>query len=155
MIRHHVQRIQYPILLIAALFFVVLPIQAAEYRTIKKDGVNIRSGPSTKKEILWEVFKGFPLEIVSNRGKWSQIIDFEGDKGWVYSPLLSREKRVIVKSNTVNMRSGPGLNNDIVATVKYGVVLKPLATKKDWVKVKHSGGTSGWIHKPLVWPQNF
>jgi SH3-like domain-containing protein len=148
---------QYVIFFFTALLLAVLPTQVArcEYLTVVKDGVNIRSGPSTRKEILWEVFKGFPLKVVEKKGGWSQVMDFEGDKGWIYSPLLSREKRVIVKSNTVNMRKGPGLNYDVVATVKYGVVLKPVGSEREWIKVIHSGGTTGWIHKPLIWPQDF
>ena len=44
---------------------------AADYISVKKDGVNIRSGPGTSNEILWEVFKDFPLEVVQKKGKWA------------------------------------------------------------------------------------
>jgi len=127
---------------------------AAEYVRIKKDGVNIRAGAGTNHEILWEVFKDFPLQVVSRKGEWIQVQDFEGDKGWVFKNLVSRDKRVIVKVNTANMRIGPGKNYELVATVKYGVVFTPIEKDGDWIKVRHEDGTTGWIFKKLLWPSN-
>ena len=127
---------------------------AAEYVTVNKDGVNIRSGPDTNKEILWEVFKNFPLKVLKRDGQWVQTEDFEGDKGWVYAPLLSKEKMVIIKVDAANMRIGAGTNYEVIATVKYGVVFKPLAREGEWVKVEHKDGTVGWLHEKLIWPQD-
>lgn len=156
MIKQYIQRMQCAILF-TAIIFAVFPVQATadQYLMVRKDKVNIRATPNTNAEILWEVFKGFPLKVISKKNQWSEVIDFEGDKGWIHSSLLANEKRVIVKSTTVNMRSGPGLNYGIVATVKYGVILRPIATQKDWVKVKHEGGTTGWVNQPLIWPSKF
>lgn len=138
--------------LVLSLSLIASLASAAEYRTVRKDGVNIRSGPSTKDEIYWEVFKGFPLKIVSSKGNWSKTEDFEGDGGWIYSPLLSKTKKVIVKVKKANLRIGPGKNYEITASALYGVVFKP--GKKDgyWLQVSHGDGTKGWIHKSLVWP---
>ncbi|MFC1512998.1 SH3 domain-containing protein [Thermodesulfobacteriota bacterium] len=133
---------------------ITLSAGAAEYVVVNKDGVNIRSGPSTQKEILWEVFKNFPLKVVERQGEWVKTIDFEGDKGWVYAPLLSKEKMVIVKVDAANMRIGGGTNYEIIATVKYGVVFKPLAKEGEWVKVQHKDGTTGWLHEKLLWPND-
>lgn len=125
---------------------------AAEYGSVAKDGVNLRSGPDTSQEVLWEVFKGFPLQILSRQGQWAQVVDFEGDKGWIYTPLLAKEKTVIVKVNTANVRNGPGANHEMVATVKYGVVFQPLEKNGEWIKVRHEDGTTGWIFEKLLWP---
>lgn len=140
------------LLLLAALLFLATAAQAAEYASIEKDGVNIRSGPGTEKEILWEVFKGFPVEVLQRQDKWAQIADFEGDKGWIYAPLLAKSKTVIVRRDNINLRVGPGTNYEVVATVKYGVVFTPLEREGDWVKVKHADGTTGWLHDSLFWP---
>jgi SH3-like domain-containing protein len=128
---------------------------AAQYVSVKKDGVNIRSGPATKEEVLWEVFQDFPLKVLEEKGKWTQTVDFEGDKGWVYSQLLSDKKTVIVRVKTANMRIGPGTNYEIVATVKYGVVFKLGKVEDDWVEVSHEDGTNGWLYKDLLWPSDF
>ncbi len=141
---------------IFATFLIMLSVSAlaAEYITVSKDGVNIRSGPSTKKEILWEVFKDFPLQVIGRKNDWLQTKDFEGDKGWIFKNLVSKKKRVIVKVNTANMRIGPNKNYELVATVKYGVVFTPLKKENGWIKVKHEDGTNGWIFSKLLWPSN-
>ncbi len=138
----------------ALFLFLAVSSFAAEFVSVKKDGVNMRSGPSTDKEILWEVFKDFPLKVIKRQGKWVQAEDFEGDRGWVYGPLLSNKKTVIVKGDTVNMRVGPGTSYEIVATVKYGVVFTPVDRDGDWLKVAHNDGTEGWIFSKLLWPAN-
>ncbi|MDD5758990.1 MAG: SH3 domain-containing protein [Desulfobulbaceae bacterium] len=126
---------------------------AADYVSVNKDGANVRSGPDVKKDLLWEVFKDFPLQVISRQKEWIQIKDFEGDQGWIYANLVSsKDKRVIVKANSVNMRSEPSKDGKSVATVKYGVVFTPLEKKGEWLKVKHEDGTIGWISKTLVWP---
>ncbi len=127
---------------------------AAEYMSVKKDGVNIRSGPDTKKEVRWEVFKNFPLKVLKHQGKWMQVQDFEGDNGWIFATLLTKQKSVIVKVKSANLRIGPGKNYESVASVKYGVVFKPLKKEGDWVKVKHEDGTTGWVFKTLIWPND-
>jgi SH3-like domain-containing protein len=133
-------------------FLMTTAAHGAQYVSVSKDGVNMRSGPDTKQEILWEVFKGFPLKVLELKGKWVHVVDFEGDKGWIYSPLLSKKKTVIVTANVVNMRVGPGKDYEIMASVKYGVVFTPIDREGDWVQVKHEDGTSGWIYKKLLWP---
>lgn len=141
--------------LVLSLFVLCLtaPCLAADYVSVNKDGANIRSAPDTKKDLLWEVFKDFPLQVVKRQKEWIQVKDFEGDQGWIYANLVSsKEKRVIVKANTANMRSEPNKEAKVVATVKYGVVFTPLEKKGEWLKVKHEDGTSGWISNTLVWP---
>ena len=144
----------FPLLLTAVILLHTSSVSAAEFLSVTKDGVNIRSGPDTNKEILWEVFKDLPLEVIKRQGEWIQTKDFEGDTGWIFKSLVTNNKRAIVKVNTANMRIGPGKNYELVATVKYGVVFTPLEKEGDWIKVKHDDGTIGWIFKNLLWPSN-
>lgn len=125
---------------------------SADHVSVLKNGANIRSGPETSKEILWTVFKGFPLQVTERKGKWAHVVDFEGDKGWITTDLLAKEKTVIVKAATANLRVGAGKDYEITAEVKHGVVFKTLATEGDWIKVKHADGTTGWILSKLLWP---
>jgi len=136
----------------AALFLLASTAIAEEYVNVLKNGANIRSGPDTQKEILWTVFKGFPLQVNERKGKWAQVVDFEGDKGWITTDLIAKGKTVIVKAATANLRVGAGKDYEIAAEVKHGVVFKTLTTEGDWVKVKHADGTTGWILGKLLWP---
>ena len=137
---------------IFCLFF-AFSCQAAEYLTVTKDGINVRKGPSTSEPVVMELFSGWPVKVLSTKGDWYQIVDYENDKGWIHKSLVKKNDTAIVNvSRTGNMRSGPGKNNAIVAEVERGVVLTRLETKGSWVKVKHSQGTVGWIYKTLLWP---
>jgi SH3-like domain-containing protein len=126
----------------------------AEYVSVKNDAVNIRSGPSTNDKVVWQVFESFPLEIIERDGKWLNVVDFEGDKGWIYESLVSSRKSVIVNVDTANMRSGPSTNDSIIATVKKGVVFEPFEMKGPWIKVRYKNELTGWLHNSLVWPAN-
>lgn len=131
-----------------------VPALAAEYASVAKDGVNIRSGPDTKQEALWEVFKDYPVQILKKQGDWAQIADYQNDKGWILTQLLANKKTVIVKVDSAKLRTGPGTNYETSANVKEGVVFKALKKEGDWIEVAHENGTGGWIHNTLVWPNN-
>ncbi|KPK00162.1 MAG: peptide-binding protein [Desulfobacterales bacterium SG8_35] len=127
---------------------------AAEYVSVIKDGVNIRSGPSTTNKVVWQVFRSFPLEVIKREGKWVNVVDFEGDKGWIYETLISSKKTVIVNVETANMRAGSSTDDPVIATVKKGVVFEPLEMIGDWMKVRYKNEITGWMHNSLLWPSN-
>ena len=141
---------------VVALFIVSLAATglAAEYVSVKKDGVNMRSGPNTTSKVIWQVFESFPLEVIKREGKWAYVVDFEGDKGWIYETLISSKKTVIVSVETANMRSGSSTSDSIIATVKKGVVFEMLEMKGDWMKVSYKNEITGWMHNSLLWPSN-
>jgi SH3-like domain-containing protein len=129
-------------------------VLAGEYVSVKKDGVNIRSGPNTKSKVIWQVFESFPLEVIKRDGKWANVVDFEGDKGWIYETLITNRKTVIVTVETANMRAGSNKNESVIATVKKGVVFEPLQMDGDWMNIRYKNEITGWMHKSLLWPSN-
>ncbi len=141
-------------LFIASLFpLVCTSVQAAEIVSVKKDNINVRTGPGTDNPVFMELFKGYPLKVVSKKGEWIKITDYENDKGWIHSSLIEKGNTVIVNAkNKVNLRSGPTTKSAIVASIERGVVLTKLSSKGNWLKIRHSSGTEGWIYQPLVWP---
>ncbi len=128
----------------------------AEMRSINGDKVNLRSGPGDEHNVKWEYGNGFPVKILSHKGNWLQIQDFENDKGWIHSSLLSKEPHVIVKVNKgknkqINIRSGPGTKYKVVGKAYYGVVFKKTKQQQGWINVKHESGLDGWIEGSLLW----
>lgn len=65
--------------------------------SLKRDEVNVRSGPGTRYPILW-VFhrRGWPVELLAQYQNWYKIKDIEGEVGWVYRGLVSSQKTAIV-----------------------------------------------------------
>jgi len=140
-------------MVLGAAFFLLSAVTAhcAEYVSVAKDGVNLRSGPDTKYSVLYELPEGYPLEVVDKKGQWLKVSDFEKDQGWVYAPLVTSNNYVIVTVSEGNVRSGPGINNDKVGEVVREVLLKKVGRQGDWIQVEHPK-LKGWIHRKLVWP---
>ena len=139
----------------ALVFFVMIchaGVAWAERVSVKADKANVRSGPGTGKyEVLWEVERYHPLEVVRRQGGWVFFRDFEGDEGWIHGKLLGKEATVITRTNMVNIRSGPGTQHDIVFKAERGVPFRVLERQGDWVHIQSADGDKGWIHKKLVW----
>jgi SH3-like domain-containing protein len=124
--------------------------------SVAGEKVNLRKGPSTQYPIIWELGKGFPLRVISSKGNWLKVSDFESDVGWVYKKLVSRKPHLIVKTNKnsrarINIRSGPGKKYKIVGKAEYGVVFQTLKRGDGWVKVRHETGLTGWVKRSLLW----
>ncbi|MEA2116102.1 MAG: SH3 domain-containing protein [Thermodesulfobacteriota bacterium] len=116
-----------------------------------KDNVNMRTGPGTGYKVIWVLGKGCPLKLVTQKGSWYKVMDFEGDTGWIYKPLTSRTPHIVVKKKLVNIRSLPGTRNSLVAKASKGTVFRTIGSVRGWVKVRHASGVTGWVARKLVW----
>jgi SH3-like domain-containing protein len=101
--------------------------------------------------VLWELQRGYPLQVVKRKNRWAQVRDFEGDTGWVAASLTGRTPHHIVKVNNANLRKGPGTQHRIVGKASYGELVRTKEKRGGWVRVERSGGTNGWISKKLLW----
>jgi SH3-like domain-containing protein len=131
--------------------FSSVSIMAAEFVSVVKDGVNLRSGPTTGNEVLFQLPAGYPLKVLARKGKWLKVSDFENDKGWIFNSLVSKTPYVIVKVKECNARKGPGTNYPKVGSLAREVILKKVRRKGEWIKISHPKLT-GWVHSKLVWP---
>lgn len=123
----------------------------AERLAIKSDIANIRSGPGTNTEVLWQVEKYYPVEVVHKQGDWYLFKDFEGDEGWIHRSLLSPLDTIVVKRDNCNVRSGPSTDKDVSFVAERGIPFKVLKRQGAWVQIQHADGDTGWIHKNLIW----
>jgi len=139
---------------VIALVFSLLTLSTAEaISLVSVDGenVNMRSGPGSNYSVLWELGKGFPLKVLGRKGGWVKVEDFEGDTGWIYGKLVTKNPHLIVKKKRINVRSGPGRHYRLVGKANYGVVFETIKSSKGWVKVKHENGLTGWVKRDLLW----
>ncbi len=125
----------------------------ASFVSVKGDNINVRNGPGTNYDVIMELFKGYPLKVIASQGDWKKVVDFENDQGWIHKSLIQNGNTVIVNGKkSVNMRAEPSTKSQIIANVDRGVVMTTLEKRGNWMKLKHSSGTIGWIYKPLLWP---
>lgn len=127
------------------------PALARDMVSIKGSIVNMRSGPSTRSEALWELKRGYPLQVLKRKGNWLQVRDFENDRGWVARALTSRTPHYIVKASVANIRGGPGTRYRVVGKAERYDLLRTRGVKTGWVQVERSDGVKGWVAKRLLW----
>jgi SH3-like domain-containing protein len=124
---------------------------AAEYLSVVKEGVNLRSAPKTSAEVLFQLPLGYPLEVQGKEGQWYKVTDYEGDKGYIQESLVSKTPYVIVKVKECKIFAGPGPKEKVVGTGVKDVIFAKGEQKGDYIKVTHPNLT-GWVHKSSVWP---
>ncbi len=125
---------------------------APDQVSIAKDGVNLRSGPGDKHEVIWELPQGYPLRITSRQGDWVKVEDYEKSQGWVHKSMVNtKTETAIVTATEANLRKTPDAKGDKAGTAAKEVIFEVVSRKGDWVQVRHQQ-VSGWIHKSLVWP---
>ena len=123
----------------------------AERLTIIAEVANIRSGPDTNSDVLWQVEKYYPILVIKKSDSWYYFKDFEGDMGWVHQSLVGDVPAVITKKDLCNVRSGPSTKDEILFSVEKGIPFKVLEHKDRWMHVEHADGDRGWIYDALVW----
>jgi len=127
------------------------PGMAQEMVSIRGSTVNMRAGPGTDSEVLWELQRGYPLQVVKRQGSWLEVRDFEDDRGWVSRSLVGRVPHMIVKVDHANIRSGPGARYRVIGKAEYGELLRTLERRADWVRVRRAAGEIGWVARRLLW----
>jgi len=124
---------------------------AAEMVRVKVKTANVRSGPGKKFDKVGKVPENYPYQIISRKGRWLKVRDFEGFVDWIYGPLTDKKPAAAVKVKRANVRQGPGTDHPIVLTADKGVAFRILARKGDWVKVRTDEGDQGWVSRNLLW----
>jgi SH3-like domain-containing protein len=137
------------VLLISNVFFSHTAL--AERLAVASSIANIRSGPGTQYDILWNIEKYHPIDVIEKSGNWYRFRDFEGDEAWIHNSLLDATPTVITIKATCNIRSGPGTNYKTLFTVEKGIPFKVLQEQGNWIQIQHADKDKGWIHKSLVW----
>jgi len=133
--------------------FMIMPglVFAQQRFTVTASIANMRSGPGTEYDVLWQVEQYHPVNIVKKKGDWYKIKDFENDVAWIHKSLLGKVQGVITIKEKCNIRSRATTKSNIVFTVEKGVPFKVLAKEGSWLKIEHADGDVGWIFKTLVW----
>ena len=138
------------------------PLQKTKKRAIprfvslKKDRVNLRSGPSTTHKVDY-VFtkKGLPVEIIAEFDLWRRIRDSEGDEGWVYHTLLSGTRTALIapwdKGKTVDLFDSQDKNAMIVARAETGVLGTVLQCNGSKCLIIINDDIRGWVSQTALW----
>ena len=139
-------------LLVSGLVTCMAATAWAATKSIGKDGVMVRSGPSLEHQVVFRASLGYPVEIKEKKGDWVLIRDWEGDTGWVFEPMISEIRTAVIRTEGANIRSAPSTDGDVRAKARKGEIFKILDSKDNWLKLGyyHDGVEVGWIRQDLA-----
>ena len=126
-------------------------ISMAERWAVGVEKGNIRSGPGPEFDVIWQVEKYYPVDVIDKKGDWRYFRDLDGDEGWIHASILDKTETVVVKRNNCNIRSGPGTKYKVAFIAEKGIPFKVLKRKEHWILIEHADGDKGWILDSLVW----
>lgn len=135
-----------------------MALQTAHALCVHTTKANIRTGPGTDYEIVWEVYRYMPFRKVGSSlsGDWYAVKDVDGDVSWIYRKLVTGKYRcAVVKAEEVNVRKGPGTHyqKSPLSPAKKYYSYRFLKRQGSWIKIGDERGVSGWVHRKFLWVQ--
>ena len=120
--------------------------------------LNLRQGPGLNYAVIGSLKKGEIVEglAVSADNQWAQVRKSGGTTGWASLTYLTKmtappppgptDVEMIVTTDTLNIRSGPGTAYPIVGQVHRGetVIYLNASPAWDWVNIKTKENQTGW-----------
>ncbi|MBT9830304.1 SH3 domain-containing protein [Clostridium baratii] len=109
--------------------------------------LNIRSTPSTSANIIGSLAHGTSVSILDKSGDWYKI-SYNGKIGYIKGEFLNLGSaegattgtiRLQDSSSSLNMRSGPSTNSNVVGSLAHGTVVNILGTSGQWYKISYNG----------------
>ncbi len=156
-----------PGLLLAVLLFGLLlaPLSAQEaerigesglplprFASLASDEVNMRTGPGAQYPVRWVYRRrGLPVKIVAEADQWRQVVDPDGEQGWIHSSLLSRRHTVLVVGETVvEVRRSPDAGARVLLRIEPGVIVELVSCDGQWCLIDLDGDR-GWLRRAALW----
>ncbi len=142
---------------------------AGKTAIVSATSLNVRSGPGTNYRKVGAAVKGAKLQVLDQKGNWYKVKLSNGKSGWVINTYLGilkgtsagsssskpdkgakEVKIVVVKSNNVNVRSGPATGYGKVSRVNKGQEFAMVKESGGWYQINLGKGKYGWIANWLV-----
>ncbi|HXF86558.1 MAG TPA: TIGR02594 family protein [Anaerolineales bacterium] len=134
------------------------PTQSGITYRVDASTLNLRQGPGTNYAVIGLLKKSEMVEglAISQDGQWAQIRKTSGATGWAslkyMTPIApppppgSTEIQMIVTTDTLNLRAGPGTGYSVIGKVNRGEVVTYLEATPDWqwVNIKTNQDKTGW-----------
>ena len=134
------------------------PSNPKMYGFVSDNFVNVRTGPSTRYDIVGKLYFGTRFAIEEKEGNWYRII-FNYKKAYVSATCVETDPNafsgmgMVIKSDVVNIRTRATTSSSIQTRVIRGGILK-ITSNKNWFNVEANGKT-GSIHRDYIDPLTF
>lgn len=133
--------------------------------------VNVRADADMNSQPLVEVHAGDVVQEISTNGNWSYVRLADGMLGFIYSDLLSYNYvapeapavadpgtsyntsdfqpyygTLYASNSSVNIRSGPSLNDSVIGSMFYGDYCLAVGYVGGWFQIQLDDGTLAYVH---------
>ncbi len=130
-------------------------LHASEYVSLKRDEVNLRTGPGERYPITWIYQeKNFPVEVIDSFETWRQIREKDGTIGWMHQNMLKKTRYVIVEQEDFLLKQNHP-DSAQIAVVQPGVIARlEECPKGDYCKITVSDENytkKGWFPRSCLW----
>lgn len=140
------------------------PAAAPIVGTTTDESVNLRSGPSTKHDVIAKLSNGTTLEVIGQQSGWYRVATARGTVGWVMGDFfnvaavpaappargVSSTVTATISEGRVNVRKGPDTRHASYGKMAEGTNVEVLARSGDWYQVRSPRGTIGWVTSSLL-----
>lgn len=123
--------------------------------SVQVGGLRLRAKPNTDAEIMANASKGDQVIIIREVGDW-YLVDYNLLIGYMSKDYVTFSERDnidlgygVVESGSVNLRSTPGVDGDLLATLEEGETAYIIGLNCGWYKVMYEGQT-GYIRSDLI-----
>lgn len=125
--------------------------------TVESESLNLREGPDAAQDVLAKVDQGQKVNVLSQENNFYQVRLANDQVGWVSASALDQGQTELADqgsiasptTNSVNVRTEPNEDSDILGSVNLGDQLPVIDQQDSWVQVEFLNG-SGWIRGDLV-----
>ncbi len=122
--------------------------------------VNIRSGPSTRYEIIVTLDPGSPVQVYGKKDDWYEIAYPEGQHCYVHQRFIEGNippdippdglLRAITGEESVRVRVRPWNKSTTVGTVKSKDLVTITEIRGEWAKIKPPQAVRAWVYGKYV-----
>ncbi|WP_169823950.1 SH3 domain-containing protein [Bacillus marinisedimentorum] len=128
--------------------------------SVNVNTLNVRKGPGLNHAIIMKIHKGESYQVTSGNGDWLEL-SINGKRGWVAGWLVNRKQspaetsspsnnvsnKAIVSSKVdgLRVRTGPGLNFQVIGSISRGPAYNVIKRSGSWVMIDYSG-KEGWVY---------
>jgi uncharacterized protein YgiM (DUF1202 family) len=121
------------------------------------NSLNVRSAPKLDAQVLGRLKNEDRVVVIAEEGKFVQLQYPKQLQTWVAGWLLlgkGQGKSDVVARNSVNVRSGAGMQHPQVARLEQGSKITILELNKDnWVRIGPPSQATAWVSSKYVKPE--
>ncbi len=119
---------------------------------------NVYAEPTFASEVVTQAILGETPKVLDQRGKWFQLEQWDGYRGWVYHFCLAKNPHFLdqgewmsVNTPTTPIREAPSDAAPPLRDAVFGARLPLLGHSEPWLQVALPDGQSGWLqNEPLA-----